>query len=198
MPSDPLHGAPHGPDPRTLALDRGDALLLVIDVQVKLAAAMAQPAWAQFEKNALLLVRAAQRLQLPILATEQYPKGLGPTIPGLRELLPEAPMEKLEFSCGASKPIARRILATGRRQVIVVGMETHVCVFQTVRDLVRGEFAVFLPQDAVLSRTEANREVGLRLCEKSGATLTSAEAAVFDLLGAAGTPEFKELAPLLK
>ncbi len=197
MPSDPLHGA-HGPDPRSLALDRGDALLLVIDVQVKLAAAMAQPAWAQFEKNAQLLVRAAQRLQLPILSTEQYPKGLGPTVPGLRELLKDPPMEKLEFSCGASKPIARRILESGRRQVIVLGMEAHVCVFQTVRDLARGEFAVFLPEDAVLSRTEENRRVGLRLCEKSGATLTSAEAVVFDLLGAAGTPEFKELAPLLK
>ena len=190
---------PHGrPDPRTLALDRGDALLLVVDVQEKLAAAMPQQARAQFEKNVILLVRAAQRLQLPIVATEQYPKGLGHTVPGLRELFPEPPLEKLEFSCGASKPVARRILATGRRQVIVVGMETHVCVFQTVRDLARGEFAVFLPQDAVLSRTEENRQVGLRLCEKSGATLTSAEAAVFDLLGAAGTPEFKELAPLLK
>jgi nicotinamidase-related amidase len=198
MPSDPLHGAHGGPDPRTLALDREDALLLVIDVQVKLAAAMPLSGWAQFEKNAMLMVRAAQRLRLPILATEQYPKGLGPTVPGLRELLPEPPMEKLEFSCGASAPIARRILATGRRQVIVVGMEAHVCVFQTVRDLVRGEFAVFLAQDAVLSRTEENRQVGLRLCEKSGATLTSAEAAVFDLLGAAGTAEFKELAPLLK
>lgn len=190
---------PHGrPDPRTLALDRSDALLLVVDVQERLAAAMPQQARAQFEKNVILLVRAAQRLQLPIVATEQYPKGLGHTVPGLRELLPEPPLEKLEFSCGASKPVARRILATGRRQVIVAGMETHVCVFQTVRDLARGEFAVFLPQDAVLSRTEENRQVGLRLCEKSGATLTSAEAAVFDLLGAAGTPEFKELAPLLK
>lgn len=185
-------------DPRTLALDRADALLLLIDVQVRLAAAMPQEALERFQKNAALLIKAAQKLHLPIIATEQYPKGLGPTVPSLRELLAEAPMEKLEFSCGASKPIAQRILATGRRQVIVAGMETHVCVFQTVRDLARGPFAVFLPQDAVLSRTEENRRVGLSLCEKSGATLTSTEAAVFDLLGVAGTPEFKELAPLLK
>ena len=205
MPSDPLHqahgeahGGAHGPDPRRLSLDRGDALLLVIDVQERLAAAMNPQALAAVEKNATVLIRAARRLGLPIFATEQYPKGLGYTVPGLRALLEEAPMEKLEFSCGASKEIARRIIGSGRRQVIVTGMETHVCVFQTVRDLVRGEFAVFLAQDAVLSRTEENRRIGLSLCEKSGATLTSTEAAVFDLLGVAGTPEFKELAPFLK
>jgi nicotinamidase-related amidase len=198
MPSD-LHGAEaRGPDPRTLALDRTDALLLVIDVQERLASAMPPAGLGQLEKNAAVLIRAARRLALPVVATEQYPKGLGHTVPALRQLLSDAPMEKLEFSCGASQPIARHILSSGRRQIIVAGMEAHVCVFQTVRDLLRGGFAVFVAQDAVLSRTEANREVGLRLCEKSGATLTSTEAVLFDLLGSAGTAEFKELAPLIK
>ena len=197
MPSDPLHGV-HGPDPRTLTLDRDDALLLVVDVQERLAAAMNPAALAITEKNVAVLIKVARRLGLPVVATEQYPKGLGRTVPALRALLDAAPMEKLEFSCGASQEIARHIVGTRRRQVIVVGMETHVCVFQTVRDLARGEFAVFLAQDAVLSRTEENKRVGLHLCEKSGATLTSTEAAVFDLLGVAGTPEFKELAPLVK
>lgn len=194
----PSESHQHGPHPSPLALDREDALLLVVDVQVKLSAAMPLDVWPRFEKNLLLLVTAAKRLGLPVVATEQYPKGLGPTVPGLRDLLPEPPLEKMEFSCGAAKPVARRIMGTGRRQVIVAGMEAHVCVFQTVRDLVRGEFAVFLPQDAVLSRTEDNRRAGLHLCERSGATLTSTEAVVFDLLGVAGTPEFKELAPLIK
>ena len=143
-----------------LALNRAEALLLVIDVQ--------------------------------------YPKGLGPTVAPLRDLLPAEPMTKMEFSCGASKPIAREILRTGRKQAIVVGMEAHVCVFQTVRDLLRGGFSVFVAQDAVISRTEDNRNVGLRLCEKAGATLTSTETVLFDLLGVAGTPEFKELAALIK
>lgn len=181
-----------------LALDRDRALLLVIDVQEKLAAAMPAEARAQLEKNAAVLVQAARRLRLPVVATEQYPKGLGHTLPSLRQLLPEDPMHKLEFSCGANQEVARQILATGRRQAVVVGMEAHVCVFQTVRDLVRGGFSVFVAQDAVISRTEANRAVGLRLCEKAGATLTSTETVLFDLLGAAGTPEFKELAPLIK
>jgi nicotinamidase-related amidase len=182
----------------TLALDRADALLMVIDVQEKLSAAMPKAALAELERNAAVLIRAARRLEIPVIATEQYPKGLGPTVASLRELLPQEPMSKMEFSCGASKPIARHVLGSGRKQVVVVGMEAHVCVFQTVRDLVDGGFSVFVAQDAVISRTEANRGVGLRLCEKAGATLTSTETVLFDLLGVAGTPEFKELTALIK
>jgi len=182
----------------TLALDRADALLMVIDVQEKLSAAMPKAALAELERNAAVLIRAARRLEIPVIATEQYPKGLGPTVASLRELLPQEPMSKMEFSCGASKPIARHVLGSGRKQVVVVGMEAHVCVFQTVRDLVDGGFSVFVAQDAVISRSEANRGVGLRLCEKAGATLTSTETILFDLLGVAGTPEFKELTALIK
>jgi isochorismate hydrolase len=186
------------PDPRTLALDRGDALLLLIDVQDKLARAMPADAMARLTRNAAVLLKLARRLALPVVASEQYKKGLGDTVPELRELLATPPVEKLEFSCGASKAVAREIVQTRRKQVIVAGMEAHVCVFQTVRDLLRGDFAVFVPQDAIASRTEENRQVGLRLCEKAGATLTSTETVLFDLLGAAGTPEFKELAPLIR
>jgi len=182
----------------TLALDRADALLMVIDVQEKLSAAMPKAALAELERNAAVLIRAARRLEIPVIATEQYPKGLGPTVASLRELLPQEPMSKMEFSCGASKPIARHVLGSGRKQVVVVGMEAHVCVFQTVRDLIDGGFSVFVAQDAVISRSEANRGVGLRLCEKAGATLTSTETVLFDLLGVAGTPEFKELTALIK
>jgi len=185
-------------DRRSLALDRGDALVLLIDVQDKLARAMPAEGMARLKKNASVLLKAARRLGLPVIASEQYRKGLGDTVPELRELLVTEPIEKLEFSCGASKPIAREILQSGRKQVIVTGMEAHVCVFQTVRDLLRGDFSVFLPQDAIVSRTEENRQVGLRLCEKAGATLTSTETVLFDLLGVAGTPEFKELAPLIR
>ena len=184
--------------PEDLTLDRERTLLLVVDVQEKLARAMPPEALAKLEKNAGILLKAARRLGVPIVASEQYVKGLGPTVASIRELLPAAPIEKIEFSCGASKALAKEILGTGRRQVIAVGMESHVCVFQTVRDLLRGDFQVFLPQDAIISRTEDNRQVGLRLCEKAGAVLTSTETVLFDLLGTAGTPEFKELAPLIK
>jgi nicotinamidase-related amidase len=181
-----------------LALDRANALLLIVDVQERLCTAMPPGPLAALEKNARVLIRAARRLDIPVVATEQYPKGLGPTVASLKELLPADPMTKMEFSCGASKEIARRILGAGRKQVIVAGMEAHVCVFQTVRDLLRGGFSVFIAQDAILSRTEANRSVGLGLCEKAGAVLSSTETILFDLLGVAGTPEFKELTALIK
>lgn len=190
MPSEPAAAA--------LALDRAAALLLVVDVQERLATAMPKERLAELEKNAAVLIRAARRLDMPVVATEQYPKGLGATVASLRELLLGPPMTKMEFSCGASKPIARHILGTGRKQIVVAGMEAHVCVFQTVRDLLRGGFQVFMAQDAICSRTEANRSVGLHLCEKAGAVLTSTETILFDLLGVAGTPEFKELTALIK
>src|ERR1700694_1203604 len=143
------------PAPLELLLERDNAMLLLIDVQERLAQAMPPEALAQVLRNAAVLIKAAVRLGLPVVASEQYVKGLGSTMPELRALLPDAPLEKLEFSCGSNKPLARQILKAGRSQVIVAGMETHVCVFQTVRDLLRGDLAVFVPQDAVLSRTEA-------------------------------------------
>jgi nicotinamidase-related amidase len=184
--------------PQDLALDRTKALVLVIDVQEKLARAMPPEAEARMEKNAGILIKAARRLGLPVVASEQYVKGLGPTVAGLREILPSPPIEKIEFSCANSASLAGEIERTGRRQVIAVGMESHVCVFQTVRDLLRKDFQVFLPRDAIVSRTEENRQVGLNLCEKAGAVVTSTETVLFDLLGTAGTPEFKELSPLIR
>jgi nicotinamidase-related amidase len=174
------------------------ALLLVVDVQERLATAMPKERLAELEKNAAVLIRAARRLDIPVVASEQYPKGLGATVPSLRALLPSPAMTKMEFSCGASKEIAQAIVSLRRKQVIVAGMEAHVCVFQTVRDLLRGGFSVFVAQDAICARTEANRSVGLHLAEKAGAVLTSTECVLFDLLGVAGTPEFKELTALIK
>jgi nicotinamidase-related amidase len=181
-----------------LALDRANALLLVVDVQERLAKAMPAPALATLEKNAAILVRAARRLQMPVVATEQYPKGLGPTVPSLRELLPADPMTKMEFSCGASKPIAQEILGTGRRQAIVAGMEAHVCVYQTARDLVERGFTPYLCRDAIISRTDEDREAGLALARDAGAVITTAECALFDLLGEAGTPEFRAISAAVK
>ena len=182
----------------SLALDRSRALLLVIDVQDRLCAAMPQEGLSHLQRNAGILIRAARRLDMPVVATEQYPKGLGRVLPALRELLDDPPLQKLEFSCGANQQIAEHIARTGRRQAIVAGMEAHVCVFQTVRDLRRGGFEVFVAEDAVLSRTAENRQIGLRLCEKTGAVLSSTETILFDLLGVAGTPEFRELSALIK
>lgn len=198
MPSDAARGRAPAVDPRALSLDRADAVVLLVDVQERLARAMPEDALAQLTRNAEVLLRAAARLGLPVVASEQYPKGLGHTVPALRALLPEAPVEKLQFSCAGSEPLATALARTGRKQVVALGMESHVCVFQTVRDLGKAGYWAFVPQDAISSRTEANRQLGLRLMEKAGATITSTETVLFDLLREAGTPEFKELSALIK
>lgn len=175
---------------------RESAALLVVDLQERLAAAMPPEALARVVRRAVAAVEGARALGLPIVVTEQYPKGLGPTVAALRERIEGfAPIEKLRFS--AWVPEVRALLA-GRPQVLVVGMEAHVCVFQTVRDLAEAGLTPFLARDAVLSRTQEDLEVGLSLCEGAGAIITSVEAALFDALIEAGGPVFKAVSAAVK
>ncbi len=181
-----------------LKLDRTKAVVLVVDVQSRLAPAMPEDALARVVKYGRALVGAARERGMPVLATEQYPRGLGETVPELRDVLPSAPLVKMHFSCGADPGFAAALEKTGRRQIVVCGMETHVCVFQTVRDLVGMGYEVHVCSDAVSSRTEEHRRTGLELCREAGAVITTAETAIFDLLHLAGTAEFKKVAPLVK
>jgi nicotinamidase-related amidase len=186
------------PTTPTLKLDRTKAAVLVVDVQSRLTPAMPPDTLARVVKYARALIGAAKELGLPVLATEQYPKGLGETLPELRELLPSPPLVKMHFSCGADPGFAAALETTGRRQVIVCGMETHVCVFQTVRDLVQMGYEVHLCSDAVSSRFEVHRTSGIELCRQAGAVITNAETVIFDLLHQAGTAEFKKVSPLVR
>jgi nicotinamidase-related amidase len=179
-------------------LDRANAVLVVVDIQSRLTPAMPPDTLARVLKYTRALLGAAKELGLPVLATEQYPKGLGPLVPEIRELLPSPPLEKVHFSCGADPAFAAALEATRRRQVIVCGMETHVCVFQTVRDLVAKGYEVHVCADAVSSRTEEHRRVGLELCREAGAVVSLAETAIFDLLHRAATDEFKKVSPLVR
>ena len=183
---------------RNVKLDPARAAVVVVDVQERLAAAMPPADLERLLKYARALLGCARELGLPVLATEQYPKGLGPTLPALRELLPSPPLEKLAFSCGADPGFAAALAATGRRQVVIAGMESHVCVFQTARDLAAQGYEVQVCADAVASRTEEHRRVGLDLCREAGAVVTTAETAIFDLLHLAATPEFKKVSPLVR
>jgi nicotinamidase-related amidase len=183
---------------RPLKLDPARAVVVVVDVQERLSAAMPSADLARLVKYVQALLGAARELGLPVLATEQYPKGIGPTLPALRELLSSPPLQKMAFSCGADPGFRAALEATLRRQVVLAGMETHVCVFQTARDLVAQGYEVQVCADAVVSRTEEHRRVGLELCREAGAVVTTAETAIFDLLGLAGTPQFKKVAPLVK
>lgn len=182
----------------SLKLDPARALVLVIDVQERLCPAMPPDGLARLVKYTQALIGGAKELGVPVLATEQYPKGLGPTIGALREVLPAAPLTKMHFSCAPDPGFAAALEATGRRQVVIAGMETHVCVFQTARDLAAAGYEVHVCADAVVSRTEEHRRVGLELCREAGAVVTTAETALFDLLGVCGTPAFKKISGMVK
>jgi nicotinamidase-related amidase len=178
-------------------LGRDRSALVVVDVQEAF-----RPAVLDFDRvvsNVAVLVRGARVLGLPVLVTEQYPKGLGATVPEVaRHLDAAAPIEKVCFSAADSERFATALADSGREQILVCGIESHVCVSQTADDLLAQGREVHVARDAVSSRTAENRELGLHKMERAGAVVTSVEAALFELLGAAGTPEFKEIQRLVK
>lgn len=170
--------------------------LLVVDVQDRLCAAMRADALPRMVNRTVAACAGARALGLPIIATEQYPKGLGPTLGEVAAALGGVrPVEKIEFS--AVVPSVREQLI-GRPQVLVVGMETHVCVFQTVRELMAAGLQPFVCADAVLSRAVADQQTGLDLCREAGAIITTVETALFDALGRAGTAQFKAVSAAVK
>lgn len=178
-----------------------EAALLVVDVQEKLAAAMPEAQMAALTRAATVLIEAARLLGVTVVATEQYPKGLGPTIAPIRSKLEEmgAPiLPKMEFSACDAAAFEQLWDKQWRPSVIVVGMEAHVCVFQTVRELCARDLTVLVPLDGVASRREDHRSAGLDLCEKAGATITTMETVVFDMLRMAGTDPFKQLSKLIR
>ena len=180
-----------------MKLARDRTALVVVDVQEAF-----RPAVAGFDdvaRNIAILIQGATVLGVPILVTEQYPKGLGSTVPEVARHLGEVePIEKICFSAADSEQFQHRLQQTGRDQVLLCGIESHVCVNQTADDLIRGGLEVQVAEDAVASRTADNRSLGLHKMERAGAVITSTETALFELLGAAGTPEFKEVQRLVK
>jgi nicotinamidase-related amidase len=185
-----------------IGLSRERAALLVVDVQERLSAAMPEEVLGQVVRNLGILVDAAKRLGLPIVVTEQYRKGLGPTLRPLEDAIASAPnlhrFDKLEFSAIACGGVAALVPKLKRDQWIVAGMETHVCIYQTARGLVERGHQVHVVADAVSSRSKANWKIGLGLVERAGAIITSTETAVLDLLGRAGDDDFKALSKAIR
>lgn len=175
--------------------------VVVVDVQERLAAAMPAAQLEQLLRAVKILVEAARLLGAPVFATEQYPRGLGATVSEVRAALETAGaqyFEKTEFSAWDATGFADALQRSGVTAAVVVGMETHVCVYQTVRDLVARQLEVHVPIDGVTSRREDHREAGLALCERAGALRTTAESVVFDWLERAGTDEFRQLSKLIR
>lgn len=177
-------------------LDKQEAVLMVIDIQDRLIPAMKVA--DQVIENTNILVCAAKEFNMPIITTEQYPKGLGNTVPQLKDLINSNYLfEKNSFTAYTDE-VKLALEQLGRKKIIITGMETHICVFQTIRDLLAHGYDVFIASDAVCSRTKENFLNGLDLIKDMGAVVTNTETILFDLLKKAGTPEFKVLSKLIK
>lgn len=180
-------------------LDATDCVLVVIDVQERLCKAMDEQVLARLTSNTGILLESAVELQVPVLVTEQYVKGLGETLPELQQKMAGAPrLEKMTFSCCGCSEFVEQIRATGRHQIVITGMETHVCVLQTVVELLDAGYVVHLVQDAVMSRSEQNKQAALGMMQQAGAAITCTESVLFQWLKAAGTDSFKKLSKLVK
>ncbi len=174
-----------------------DTVFILIDVQGKLAEMMHDK--EQFFKNLKILVESLRILDIPIVWAEQYPEGLGDTIPQIRELLDGLePIPKKTFSVCGHKELNDLINSFDKKQAIVAGMEAHVCVYQTVSDLLSQGYGVTIIADAISSRTQENREIGLRRMTSDGAKIASTEMILFELMHIAEGDKFKKIAKLVK
>jgi nicotinamidase-related amidase len=179
-------------------LNLNNTALVVIDVQGKLAQLMSHK--ETLFDNLQKIIKGAQVLELPIIWNEQLPEKLGPTTSEIADLLANTtqPIAKSSFSCCGNPPFMDALKATQRKQVLLTGIETHVCVYQTCRDLLDLGYEVQVVSDAVSSRSPENRQIGLERMHEAGATLTSTEMALFELLRVAEGPRFKEITRIVK
>jgi len=178
-------------------LAREDTLLIIVDIQERLAVAMAER--EKVIANTSHLIEAARLLNFPLLVTEQYPKGLGPTVQELKEALLLSPaIEKITFSCCGETFFMEAVRETEKRQIILVGMETHVCVLQTCIGLLQAGYDVHVVADAVCSRSDFNYRTALEYMRDAGAVITCTETVLFQLLVKAGTEEFKAISKRIK
>jgi nicotinamidase-related amidase len=172
--------------------------VVVVDLQEKLLPAIADR--ERILRNGVLLLRLADVLALPVVLTTQYRRGLGPTVPQVLEAATGVtPVDKMSFGCFGSPEFLDRLAALGGRdQLVVAGIESHICVAQTVLGALERGYAVHVMSDAVGSRTEENRAVGISRMERAGALVSSTEMAIYELLGRSDAAAFKKMLPLLK
>ena len=177
-------------------LEIDNTVLLVIDIQGKLASLMHEK--ERLYDNASRMIRAAEVLGIEVICTEQYPDGLGPTVAEVAEHLNVEAIPKLAFSCCGEEAFVTALKRTERTRVLLTGIETHICVYQTAMDLLTGGYEVYVVTDAVSSRTQANRQLGLGRMKDAGAVMTSVEMALFEMLKVAKGDKFKQIARIVK
>ncbi len=180
-------------------IEREHAVIIIIDVQEALMKSMDQEVGKRVIQNIKTLISLAKTMSIPILMTEQYPKGLGKTLPEINaDLESLLPIEKLSFSCCGVAAFNHQLDQMGRKQIILTGVETHVCVLQTADDLIRKGYEVYPLADATCSRRKLDWKIGLRWMEKGGAMISTTEIIAFQLMKEAGTEEFRGLSKLFK
>jgi nicotinamidase-related amidase len=194
-------------------INKNDSLLLIIDIQERLFQAMESDSQSMIKRNCAILIKAANEFNIPMIVTEQYRKGLGATIPELKDILLDAGdaapgvtktrpevmfFEKIFFDAMKEDEIKKAIIGTNKKTVIIVGMETHICVFQTALNLLASECNVVIVSDGVSSRRKDDKNAAITMLAEAGALVYPTETVAFMLLEQAGTPEFKKLSPLFK
>lgn len=178
-------------------LQKDQTIFVLVDVQGKLAQIVNES--EKLHTNLEKLIKGLQVLDIPILWLEQYPEGLGPTTSSLADLLKgQDPIAKMTFSAAGNKEFMKQLEDTGRKQILIAGIETHICVYMTAADLVKQGYEVEVIADAVTSRTEANKQIGLQKMKDLGVAATCVETALYELIGQAGTDEFKKVLKIIK
>jgi nicotinamidase-related amidase len=176
----------------------GLSQLIIVDVQTRLTTAMPEDAIKAVIKNCGILAQAAGMLEVPVAITEQYPTGLGNTVPELLAFLPNVkPVDKITFSCMAEPKLSRQ-LTRDHAQIILAGMEAHVCVLQTAMDLIAAGKQVFVVEDAIISRNPANKANALARMRDAGCIVSNTESIVFEWLGRAEGDAFKAISKLIR
>jgi nicotinamidase-related amidase len=179
------------------SLNKNEAVLVIVDIQERLAAVMSER--EKVTGNCLHLIEIAKLLRIPVVLTEQYPKGLGPTVSEIKNALPAyEPVEKIAFSCCGQPAFLDRLSVLGRNKVVLCGMETHICVLQSCVDLIGKGFTVHVVSDAQCSRAKENHKTGIEFMRDAGAVITCTETALFQLLEKAGTEEFKTISKRIR
>lgn len=177
-------------------LEKDNSLLIIIDIQERLASAMKVK--EEITTNCLHLIELSKLLEIPIIVTEQYPKGLGQTIEEIRNALPSYnPIEKITFDCCMERYFLEKVKEYGKN-IILTGMETHICVLQTCLGLLKEGFNVHVVKDAVSSRSKENWKTGLEFMRDAGAVITCTETVLFQILKIAGTEQFKAISKRIK
>jgi len=183
-----------------LTCEASQSQVIVIDIQTKLGEVMPAKVLTRVVENTRLLLNAAQKLAIPVLATQQYPAGLGPMVPEIAQRLPDyaSRFEKTCFACTGVDAFLGELQKIARPQVILTGMEAHVCVLQTAMDLRQRGYQVFVVGDAICSRRLENYQNALERMQQCGIVVTGAESVIFEWLGDARHEHFKEIVAMMR